>query len=140
MIYTVTLNPALDKSVTVENFLPNAVNRISKVRVDAGGKGINVSKVLISLGCPSVATGFLGGAAGEAITRALSTEKIENAFIRIEGETRTNIKIFDPVRHTYTDINEPGPEISAEATDELKKRLRALAKAGDTVLFAGSSP
>ncbi len=140
MIITVTPNPALDKSLTIPDFRLDVVNRATTVRLDAGGKGINVSKVLKSLGMDSIATGFLGGAAGRKIIDALSEMQIRDDFVQVEGETRTNLKVFDPKNHTYTDLNEPGAGVSKGAMDQLQTKLNTLAAPGDTVLFAGSLP
>ena len=108
MIYTVTLNPALDKTVQIPSFRLGEVNRISAMRTDPGGKGINVSKVLRELGEPSVAAAILGGAAGQKIESALRALGIEGMYLFTEHETRTNLKIVDPALHTNTDVNEPG--------------------------------
>lgn len=140
MIITVTLNPALDRSLTVPQFTADAVNRATNSRMDPGGKGINVCKVLKAMGTESLATGFLGGGAGRAIADALDALGIRHDFVVVAGETRTNLKIFDPVRKTYTDINEPGDPVSAEDIAMLEGKLLSLAKPGDTVLFAGSAP
>jgi len=140
VIITVTLNPALDKSLTIPDFRLDAVNRATSVRLDAGGKGINVSKVLKAFGMDSLATGFLGGAAGRTIADALGEMQIRGDFIQIDGETRTNLKVFDPENHTYTDLNEPGTVVSPDAMERLRNKLHAQAAPGDTVLFAGSLP
>ena len=140
MIITVTLNPALDKSLTVPRFAAGTVNRALEARLDPGGKGVNVSKVLRSLGDRPLATGFLGGASGQALASALDQLTIRHQFIQVSGETRTNIKLYDPEWHTYTDINEPGSSVSAEAVESLFQLLLELAKRGDTVLFAVSEP
>ena len=108
MIYTVTLNPALDKTVQIPSFRLGEVNRISAMRTDPGGKGINVSKVLRELGEPSVAAAILGGAAGRKIESALRALGIEGMYLFTGHETRTNLKIVDPTLHTNTDVNEPG--------------------------------
>lgn len=140
MIITVTLNPALDKSVEIPGLLINEVNRAISVRIDAGGKGINVSKALRQLGSDTIATGFLGGSAGGVIREALDRDGIQNAFVMVPGQTRTNLKVFDPENRTYTDINEPGEPVPPDALDALYERIDSLASPGDTVLFAGSSP
>ena len=140
MIITVTCNPALDRSLTVPQFTADAVNRATGSRLDPGGKGVNVSKVLSALGAESIATGFLGGSAGDAIAAALDALGIRHDFLRVAGETRTNLKIYDPARKTYTDINEPGDPVSAEDIAKLEEKLLSLAKPGDIVLFAGSAP
>ena len=97
MIYTVTLNPALDKTVEIPSLAIDSVNRITAMRTDPGGKGINVSKVIHKLGGKSVAAGILGGATGRAIRSALEEMGLETAFCFVEGETRTNLKVVDPV-------------------------------------------
>ena len=140
MIITVTLNPALDKTLTIPGFTLDAVNRAASVRLDAGGKGINVSKVLKSLGTDTLAMGFLGGAAGNRIAGALERMQIQSEFVHIDGETRTNLKVFDPENHTYTDLNEPGPSVSQTDLERMREKLCERVSPGDTVLFAGSLP
>ncbi len=140
MIYTVTLNPAVDKTVEINNFSVGAVNRVLSMRRDAGGKGINVSKVLASLGGRSVAMGILGGASGGYIKDYLDGQGIANDFVYIEGETRTNLKVVDSCRGTNTDINEPGPFISANDLDKLLQKLIDNVEADSIVIFSGSVP
>ena len=140
MIITVTLNPALDKSLTIPRFTTGIVNRAAEARIDPGGKGVNVSKALKLLGDDSLATGFLGGGAGFMIASALDELAIRHRFVSVSGETRTNLKIFDPENHTHTDINEPGDAVPEDAISELELLLLDLAQRGDTVLFAGSAP
>lgn len=140
MIITVTLNPALDKSLTVPRFAAGSVNRALEMRLDPGGKGVNVAKVLRALGDHPLATGFLGGDAGQALAHALDQLGIRHQFVSVSCETRTNIKLYDPEWHTYTDINEPGSSVSVEAVESLFQLLLTLTKRGDTVLFAGSAP
>lgn len=140
MIYTLTLNPAIDKTVVIPSFSPNAVNRVCEVRTDVGGKGINVSKCLSGLGCRSAAAAFWGGAAGERGIRFLEDSGIEPIAVRVSGETRTNLKIVDPERGQNTDINEPGPLVSPEELGQLVDRLDARVGAGDTLILSGSIP
>lgn len=140
MIITVTLNPAVDKTIEVDNFSLGEVNRVSSSRLDAGGKGINVSKVIKSLGGKSRAIGVLAGKNGSFIKDYLNSIGIENDFINVEGETRTNIKIVDKVRHTNTDINEDGPSIPDEKTDELYERFLHTADKNSIVVLSGSVP
>ena len=90
MIYTVTLNPALDKTVEIPSLTVDAVNRITSMRTDPGGKGINVSKVIAKLGGKSIATGILGGGTGRAILSALKDLELTTSFHFVEGETRTS--------------------------------------------------
>lgn len=140
MIYTVTLNPALDKTVEIPSLAIDSVNRITAMRTDPGGKGINVSKVIHKLGGKSVAAGILGGATGRAIRSALEEMGLETAFCFVEGETRTNLKVVDPVMRTNTDLNEPGLTVSEEALQELLSTLLGRLSAGDIVALSGSLP
>ncbi|MFW5749764.1 MAG: 1-phosphofructokinase [Halanaerobium sp.] len=140
MIKTLTLNPALDKTIIVESFRLNQLNRIKKVHKDAGGKGINVSKMLKKMGEPSTAAGFLGGAAGDYIKKEVEKLEIETEFVKTAEETRTNTKMVDPVNNTFTDLNESGAHISAANIEELKRSLFADLKKGDILVLAGSVP
>lgn len=140
MIITVTLNPALDKTIEINEFEVGRVNRVSAMRQDAGGKGINVSKVIKSLGGTSKAIGILGGRTGSYIKSFLDLTGIENEFISVNGETRTNIKIVDRARKTNTDINEPGPEISRESLEKTERILMNNLDKDSIVVFSGSVP
>ena len=140
MIYTVTLNPALDKTATVENLRLDSVNRISELRVDPGGKGINVSKVVRELGAKTVAIALLGGHTGTMLRNMLVELGIECKVLEVEGETRTNLKIKDPVLKTNTDINEPGPEVTDEQLRGMLDGLVSEVGGGDIVVLSGSLP
>lgn len=140
MIYTVTLNPALDKTVEVLSFTVDSVNRITEMRTDPGGKGINVSKVIDKLGSKSIATGILGGGTGKAIQSALEEMGLASCFHFIPGETRTNLKVVDPERHTNTDINEPGLTVNEEILENLLQELLGKLGGEDIVVLSGSLP
>lgn len=140
MIYTVTLNPAMDKTVVVENLTPGGVNRIRSLRVDVGGKGINVSKCLKALGGESTAAAFWGGAAGQRGMAFLAENGIGSLPVILPQDTRTNLKIIDPIRQENTDINEPGPTVSPEQVAELLEKLDGQAVSGDIVILSGSVP
>lgn len=140
MIYTVTLNPALDKTVTIPRFALDSVNRISELREDPGGKGINVSKVIAKLGGTSRAIALLGGAVGEKIELALEGMGIDVWAFEANGETRTNTKVVDPVLDTHTDINEPGPEATLALLDGMLASLADAIQEGDIVVLSGSLP
>ena len=140
MIYTVTLNPALDKTVEIPSLTVDAVNRITSMRTDPGGKGINVSKVIQKLGGASVAAGILGGDTGRAILSALTEMGLTTLFHFVEGETRTNMKIIDPDNHTNTDINEPGVTVSEEILEKLLEELLAKVTKEDIVCLSGCMP
>ena len=140
MIYTVTLNPALDKTVEIPGMALDTVNRITEMRTDPGGKGINVSKVIAKLGGESCAVGILGGGSGKMLEKLLEGEPFTTQFRFVEGQTRTNIKIIDREGHTNTDINEPGLTVTAAELDALLRELLAELRPGDIVVLAGSLP
>lgn len=140
MIYTVTLNPAVDKTVVIENLTTGGVNRIKSLRIDVGGKGINVSKCLKTLSCASTAAAFWGGAAGQRSIDFLRENGIGSLAVTVSEDTRTNLKIIDPVRHENTDINEPGPTITEDNLAELIRRLDEAVAPGDILILSGSIP
>lgn len=139
MIITVTMNPAIDKTVEIDKLIPGGLNRIRKVEYDAGGKGINVSKTIRELGGESIATGFLGGNAGKTIESVLNEKGIKNDFIWVEGETRTNTKVFEE-NGAVTELNEPGPKISEEKLEQLMEKLTGYAGEGTLFILSGSIP
>lgn len=139
MIVTVTMNPAIDKTVEIDALARGSLNRISRVEYDAGGKGINVSRTIRVLGGVSIATGFLGGNNGRIIEKALRDSFIVSDFVWVEGETRTNTKIFE-ASGELTELNEPGPVITRERMEELLQKLAGYA-GGDTLfILSGSIP
>lgn len=140
MIITVTLNPALDKTVEIPDFSLDAVNRITAMRIDPGGKGLNVSKVIAKLGGTSTAVGVLGGTTGRRIADAMDALGIACQFTFVDGETRTNLKVIDPARHTNTDLNEPGLTVDQETLDHMRDALVAAIRPGDIVVLSGSLP
>lgn len=140
MIYTLTMNPALDKTVVIPHFSVNEINRISSLRLDAGGKGINVSKVLAKLGGSSHATALLGGSTGRQIREMLEQQGIDLDCVEVPGQTRTNLKIIDPEGKTNTDINEPGTAVTEEQMQQIFLQFTGRLKAGDIVILAGSVP
>ncbi len=107
MIITLTLNPAIDKTAIIEPLKPGGLNRVQSFTQDAGGKGINVSKVISMLGANSVATGFMGEENADVFSSALNRLNCKFDFIKVAGNTRTNLKLFDEV-NGITEINEPG--------------------------------
>ena len=137
MIYTVTLNPAIDYVVHMDRLALGEINRSTSENIYFGGKGINVSLVLKELGIPSVALGFIAGFTGFAIEEEVKKVGIETDFVRLkEGYSRINVKI----RATgETDINGQGPIVSNEALEEFYKKLEQL-KDGDVLVLAGSIP
>lgn len=139
MIYTLTLNPALDRELTVPALTLDTVLRASESRVDWGGKGFNVSRMLASLGAESIALGFAGGHTGAMLRDGLAALGIATDFVEIAGETRTNVSIVAGAGH-HIKVNEAGPTVSAGEVAALAQRVRGLARAGDWWVLAGSLP
>ncbi|HFS5137940.1 TPA: 1-phosphofructokinase [Streptococcus pyogenes] len=136
MIYTVTLNPSIDFIVRIDQINLGSVNRMASDDKFAGGKGINVSRILQRLDITSTATGFLGGFTGRFIEESLSAEGVKTDFVKGDQDTRINVKIKS---QEETELNGQGPIISREQLEELKTKLSQLT-AEDTVVFAGSAP
>ncbi|MBA2460398.1 MAG: 1-phosphofructokinase family hexose kinase [Actinobacteria bacterium] len=140
MIVTVTLNAALDRTLTVPNFHRGHRHRASQVLTLAGGKGINIARALKRLDVPVVATGLAGGRTGTRIVEELTAEAILNDFVRIGEESRTSTAVVEPTESSYTEINEWGPLVSSEELEMLLEKLHYLARGADFVVFAGSLP
>ena len=140
MIATVTLNPALDKSIYLDRLHPNDANRILRIEVDAGGKGINASRVLKELGDETIALGFVGGHTGSYIEHVLKNEGIPTDFVHVKADTRTNICIQELTGAAPTMLNEPGPTISEKDFDGLFDKVRKIAQQCSFVIFGGSLP
>ena len=140
MIVTVTLNAAIDRTLTVPNFQLGHRHRASAGLTLAGGKGINVARTLKALDVPVVATGLAGGRTGTRIVEELTTEAILNDFVRIGGESRTSTMVVDPTGGTATEIYEWGPQVSRDELGVLLEKIAYLARAADLVVLAGSLP
>ncbi len=140
MIITVTLNAAIDKSLSVPNFRLGRRHRTVEQRTMAGGKGVNIARTLKSLGLPVIATGFAGGATGTRIVEQLTEESILNDFVRIREESRTNTSVLDPTTGAQTEINERGPSVTEHEIELFKDKLVYLARGAAIVVFAGSLP
>jgi 1-phosphofructokinase len=140
MIATVTLNPSLDKTIYVDALHPNDTNRITKVETDAGGKGINASRVLKELGTDTIALGFLGGHTGRFVEYVLNNEGIRTSFVHVESETRTNIAVQEASGAAPTTLNEAGPAVTEDELDELFVKVRRAARRSAMVTFGGSLP
>lgn len=137
MIYTVTFNPSLDYIVSVEDFKLGLTNRTCSELLLPGGKGINVSIILMNLGIPSTALGFVAGFTGDEVVRKLSDMGVESGFIRIEeGFTRINLKLKSI---DGTEINGQGPKIDGEKVRMLMEKLGRLGE-GDVLFLSGSIP
>jgi 1-phosphofructokinase family hexose kinase len=140
MILTVTLNPALDRTLIVPAFQVGFRHRAIDTVMLPGGKGINVARVAMALGRPVIATGFIGGRKGDQIVAELNDEGILCDFVRVAGESRISTAVVDPNSQVVTEINEQGPEITPEELGLLHEKLDYLGKAADVVVFAGSVP
>ena len=135
MIYTVTFNPSLDYIVSVNDFQLGLTNRTDSELILPGGKGINVSTILMNLGIDSTAFGFAAGFTGEEIIREVDAMGIRSDFIKIDsGISRINLKLKNI---DGTEINGSGPEISEEKIEELLRKLDILGE-GDILVLAGS--
>jgi len=137
MIYTVTFNPALDYVVRVDHFALGEVNRTEQERIYYGGKGLNVSAVLSTLGYGNTALGFVAGFTGDEIERGVKGLGFQSDFIRVEkGLSRINVKLKS---QEETEINGMGPEITGEDVMQLFEKLDRLT-AGDMLVLSGSIP
>ncbi len=140
MILTITFNPAIDKTMIIDDFRLGRVNRESGLRIDAAGKGINVSKAIQNLDGKSRAMGILAGSAGEFIKDELDKVGIENDFLFIEGQTRTNVKVVDEMNNLVTDINENGPFVLEDDLKTFERKVIDSLSEDSIAVFSGSVP
>jgi 1-phosphofructokinase len=137
-VVTVTLNPAIDRTVTIPNFAAGQVNRVEQMQQNPGGKGVNVATILSDYGHALAVTGFLGGENSASFEELFARKQIVDQFVRIAGQTRVGIKISDPVQQQTTDINFPGQAPTQDDVDMLFGQLTA--PDGSWVVLAGSIP
>ena len=140
MIVTVTLNTAIDKTLSVPNFRLGRRHRTVEQTTMPGGKGVNVARVLRTLGAPVIATGFAGGATGTRVVDQLAQLSVLSDFVRIREESRTNTAVIDPTTGEQTEINERGPKVAEREVEQLVDKLLYLAKGASMCVFAGSLP
>ena len=140
MIVTVTLNAALDRTLSVPNFQVGLRHRATSSLTLPGGKGVNIARALKLLGEPVIATGLAGGRTGTTIIEELTREGILNDFVRIADESRTSTAVADPTNNVVTEINEHGPSVAEAEIEVLLDKLRYLSKGADIVVLAGSLP
>ncbi|KIS09222.1 tagatose-6-phosphate kinase [Streptococcus equi] len=138
MILTVTLNPSIDISYPLEALALDRVNRVEAVQKTAGGKGLNVTRVLAETGQAVVATGFLGGVLGDFLVYQLKQKGIRNQFFRIKGETRNCIAVLH--EGMQTEILEAGPYIDMDEAEGFLNHMSIIAKQFDVLTFSGSLP
>ena len=140
MIYTLTPNPAVDRELTVPAMEFDSVLRATESRIDFGGKGFNVSRLLKGMETSSTAIGFLAGNAGELLQNGLKSLGIGTDFVWVPGETRTNVSIVTQSHDHYIKVNEKGPLVDASKQQELLDKIDSLAKRGEWWVLAGSMP
>jgi 1-phosphofructokinase/tagatose 6-phosphate kinase len=140
MIVTVTLNTAIDKTLSVPNFRLGRRHRTVEQTTMPGGKGVNVARVLKTLGAPVIATGLAGGATGTRIVDQLTQLSVLSDFVRIGEESRTNTAVIDPTTGEQTEINERGPKVTPHEVELFVDKLLYLAKGASLCVFAGSLP
>ena len=136
-VMTVTLNPAVDKTYTTQGVIVGHVNRMRTVMKIAGGKGVNVTKILRQYGCEVAATGFLGGYSGRFIEEELEKRGAECHFIHVAGETRSNMNILADDGYV-TEILEPGPVISDEERQQFLEQYDKMLSECGLVILSGS--
>jgi 1-phosphofructokinase len=139
-IATVTLTPALDQTVRVDNFRTNTVNYGQEMQFSAGGKGVNVASFLADEGFSTTVTGFLGQDNADIFEQAFADKQIEDQFVRIPGRTRIGVKIVDEVRQQTTDINMRGLTPPPGAMDALQQKIKQLADYCDWFVLSGRLP
>lgn len=140
MIITVTLNAAIDKTLAVPSFQPGRRHRTTEQTSMPGGKGVNVARVLKTLGQPVIATGFAGGSTGTRIVEQLTDLSVLSDLVRIREESRTNTALIDPTTGVQTEVNERGPSVSEAEVERFVDKLLYLAKGASMCVFAGSLP
>ncbi len=140
MITTICLNPALDRTVTVDSLIPGSVNRIRTARTDVGGKGVNVAIVCRRLGLESQVVGCAGVEGSSKLRKALTSEQVGCFFHTVEGAVRVNTKIVARDGSPVTELNEPGPTLSAEDLDVFFDLVTERSRGSDYVVLTGSLP
>ena len=140
MIYTLTLNPAVDLELQIEQFQFDSVTRAQSSRIDCGGKGFNVSRMLSNVNIESTAMGFIGGYNGQRLKEQLNHLGIRTEFTDISGETRTNVSIVSQGEHKHIKVNEAGPSVSEAELTNLIAMVKKNLKANDWWVLGGSLP
>ena len=139
-VVTLTLNPAVDRTVAVDGWVPGGTNRATVLRVDPGGKGLNVARVTRRLGLETWALGLVGEENAALFHRMLAREGIRDALLEVPGETRLNLKILDRQRGLETEVNETGFAVPPEALERLERRLEEVWSHCAALILAGSLP
>lgn len=139
-VVTVTINPAIDQTISIPNFTAGTVNRVQSSQMDPGGKGINVASFLADFGQPATVTGFLGAANDDIFRRLFVQKAIVDRCVRIAGATRIGVKISDMAQHRTTDINFPGQAPGPADIAQLFDILKELAATHEWFVLSGSIP
>jgi len=140
MVLTVTINPLLERRYEYKNVLAHHQNRNGAVALQAGGKGINVSRQLNELNVQNIALTFLGGANGKAFRNAINREEISFSFISTKSETRDCAVIINSSKPSVSSYFGKDPEISKDEVDEFNLKLEKMIMNCAIVVFSGSSP
>ncbi|HEX9058425.1 MAG TPA: 1-phosphofructokinase [Ktedonobacterales bacterium] len=139
-VVTITLNPAIDQTLSIPHFTAGAVNRVAHAQLDAGGKGVNVAAALADDGVGVAVTGFLGEENDEIFRGLFARKGIVDRFVRIKGVTRTGVKVVDPILRQTTDINFPGQMPAPDDISTLLQTVEELAAASGWFVISGSIP
>jgi 1-phosphofructokinase len=139
-VVTITLNPALDKTVTLDEFQFGGLNRITDWRMDPGGKGINVAKVLKHFAVEVACSGFTAGHQGQVLSEKLQELGIPHRFTETEGETRINLKVYEERSNITTELNEPGFTVTAASLEAFLINYREAVQGAAVVVLGGSLP
>jgi len=140
MIYTVTLNPTIDRTMHFPGLTLGTLNRAVSSRMDFSGKGVNVSMGLHQFGLESVIMGIMAGASGRIFEQSLKSAGYSCDCLHLEGETRSNITVVDDATGVTTKLNEPGPTVTEEDLATFEQRLLSRVREGDLCVFSGSLP
>ena len=140
MITIVSLNPSIDRTLTVENFTPGGLNRVLAASDVAAGKGINVALTVSALGLDAECVGFMYHEGASLFEKRLMVNSTAYDFIWCEGSVRTNIKVFDQTRGVVTELNESGKEIDPEHLERMVELVTRHAEGSDYLILSGSMP
>ena len=140
MIVTVTLNPAVDETLTVYQFQLGETNRIKETYIDPGGKGLNVARVIKRLGRPTVAIMLIGGETGQFIRNRLEREGVDMDLVHIEGDTRVNISVLDQAAGIQTNLNHEGPRVGAADLHAVEAKVQEWLPEAVLMVLGGSLP
>lgn len=140
MITTLTLNPCIDRTITIEKFLYGGTNKVTNVRNDIGGKGINVSIVLKNLGMETTCLGFRYNQSADKVEKSLQNQNIFSDLVGVDGDQRINIKIFDESQKVMSEFNESGHPVTEEAVERLLQKVDEYLDKTTIMILAGSVP